>query len=168
MRNFSGLYFFLRIVPFLITALLTNNSFALWYYYGTLFFITILTIAFAKPYRKAYMNYLDAFLLSNHTLLSFIVLAGSHMLQRARILLVAPILILILTITFKVLYHCTNRCLSKYTCLSQKCRELRSNVFATTVDTTAASQPLIQPTHTEVSYGINNNDIISPCEDDQS
>ena len=168
MRNFSGLYFFLRIVPFLITALLINNSFAQWYYYGTLFFITTLTIAFAKPYRKTYMNYLDAFLLSNHTLLSFIVLAGSHMLQRARILLVAPILILILTITFKVLYHCTNRCLSKYTCLSQKCRELRSNVFATTVDTAAVSQPLIQPTHTEVSYGINNNDIISPCEDDQS
>ena len=168
MRSFSGLYFFLRIVPFLITALLTNNSFAQWYYYGTLFFITSLTIAFAKPYRKAYMNYLDAFLLSNLALLSFIVLAGSHMLQRARILLVAPILILILTIAFRVLYRCTNRCLSKYTCLNQKCRELRSNVFATTVDTTAASQPLIQPTHTKVSYGINDNDIISPCEDDQS
>ena len=90
------------------------------------------------------------------------------MLQHARILLVAPISILILTIAFRVLYRCTNRCLSKYTCLSQKCRELRSNVFATTVDTTAASQPLIQPTHTEVSYGINDNDIISPCEDDQS
>ena len=115
--------------------------------------------------KKAYMNYLDAFLLYNLALLSFIVLAGSHMLQRARILLVAPILILILIIAFKAFYPCANRCLSKYTCLSQKCRELRSNLFATTVDTTAASQPLIQPTHTEVSYGTNDSNIISPCEE---
>ena len=87
------------------------------------------------------------------------------MVQCVRVLLVAPISILILTIAFKAFYLCANRCLSKYTCLSRKCRELRSNVFATTVDTTAASQPLIQPTHTEVSYGINDSGIISPCEE---
>ena len=165
MRSFSGLYFFLRIVPFLLTALLRVNYLTRWYYCGTLFFITTFTIAFAKPYRKAYMNYLDALLLSNLTLLSFMVLAGSKMLQLARTLFLAPLLILILTIVFRVFYPCVNRYLSKYTCLSRKCRELRSNVFATTVDTTAASQPLIQPTHTEVSYGINDSDIISPCEE---
>ena len=165
MRSFSGLYFILRSVPLLIVALLKSNYLAQWYYCGTLFFITTLTIAFTKPYRKAYMNYLDALLLSNHTLLSFIVLAGSHnMVQPLRVLLVAPISILILTIAFKAFYPCINRCISKYTCLSQKCRALRSNLFATTVDTTAESRPLIQPTHSQLSYGIKDSDIISSCE----
>ena len=162
MRSFSGLYFFLRIVPLLIAALLNRNYRARWYYCGTLFFITTFTITFAKPYRKAYMNYLDALLLSNLALLHFILLAGSRMLPFARILLVAPILILILTIAFRVVYPCVNRCILK---LNRKYRALTNNLIATTVDTTAASQPLIQPTHSEVSYGINDCDIISPCEE---
>ena len=108
------------------------------------------------------MNYLDALLLSNLTLLCFMALAGSKMLLPAKTLFLAPLSILILTIAFRVFYPCVNRCISKYTCVNRKRRAL---TFATIVDTTAASQPLIQPTHTEVSYGINDNDIPSPREE---
>ena len=68
MKSFSGLYFLLRIVPFVIN-LVARQVFKVyhavyrWYSYGTVFFAAALIVALAKPYQNAYMNYLDSLIL---------------------------------------------------------------------------------------------------------
>ena len=171
MRSFSGLYFFLRIVPYLIVSLQLlqlpkNNIVTYWYYFGTLFFVAALTIALAKPYQKAYMNYLDIFLLSNIALLCFIVLSGSTMLLPTRILLATPIIAFILIMVIRVFRYAI-RHLSKCTCIKfilQKLLALRTATYIakveqnSTIDTPTAARRLIQPTSTVLNYGtcINN------------
>ena len=165
MRSYSGLYFFLRIVPYLIVSLqllqLPKNNTATvtyWYYMGTLFFVAALTIALAKPYQKAYMNYLDIILLSNLALLCFIVLSGSSMLPPTRILLATPIVAFILIMVIRVFRYAI-RHLSKSICtkfILQKLFALWTSTFTakveqnSTTDTTAVAQPLIQPTSTVI------------------
>ena len=172
MRSFSGLYFFLRIVPYLIVSLqllqLPKNNIIVtyWYYFGTLFFVAALTIALAKPYQKAYMNFLDIFLLSNIALLCFIVLSGLTMLLPTRILLATPIIAFILIMVIRVFRYAI-RHLSKCTCIKfilQKLLALRTATYTakveqnSTIDTPTAARPLIQPTSTVLNYGtcINN------------
>ena len=72
MRSFSGLYFLLRLAAYLPSVLshLLSSYFYIneWFTIGTTFCIIYLFVAFAKPYRKAQMNYLDSMLLLNcHT-----------------------------------------------------------------------------------------------------
>ena len=169
MRSYSGLYFFLRIVPYLIVSLqllqLPKNNTATvtyWYYMGTLFFVAALTIALAKPYQKAYMNYLDIILLSNLALLCFIVLSGSSMLPPTRILLATPIVAFILIMVIRVFRYAI-RHLSKSICtkfILQKLFALWTSTFTakveqnSTTDTTAVAQPLIQPTSTVIMVHI--------------
>ena len=68
MRSISGLYFFLRPVEYLLTLLLHFlnkyvNINIIWFVHGNMFCTISLLIAFAKPYKKCYMNFLDAILL---------------------------------------------------------------------------------------------------------
>ena len=155
-------------MPYLIVSilLLLNNAVIYWYCIGTLFFIAALTIALAKPYQKAYMNYLDILLLSNIALLCFIVLSGSSMLLPTRILVAAPIVAFILIMVIRVFRYAI-RHLSKCICtkfILQKLLALRTAKYTakveqnTTTDTQTAAQPLIQPTSTVLNYGtcINN------------
>ena len=69
MRSFSGLYFLLRLAAYLPSVLshLLSSYFYIneWFTIGTTFCIISLFVAFAKPYRKAQMNYLDSKLLLN-------------------------------------------------------------------------------------------------------
>ena len=82
MRSFSGLYFFLRIaaclcmlLSHLIEQLLYINQ---WITLGTLLFFATLTVAIAKPYCKAYMNYWDIAILSNLAILFYVLSSGSR------------------------------------------------------------------------------------------
>ena len=80
MRSFSGLYFFLRTAVYLITLfshvirshIYINQLFAV----GTVFFLTSLTIAIAKPYHKANMNYWDIAILSHLAILCYALSSG--------------------------------------------------------------------------------------------
>ena len=94
MRSFSGLYFFLRILVFLTGQLSSKISKSLneiWFPMATVCLITAFIVALLKPYKKAYMNYLDTLLLSNLALLGYVVSADFHTLHVTRILFVTPI-----------------------------------------------------------------------------
>lgn len=85
MRSFCGLYFFLRMMivfmAYLSHVIVGKHIIQVpelsSYSVGVLLLITTLTIALAKPYKKAYMNYLDVLLLSNFTVLCFTVSLSS-------------------------------------------------------------------------------------------
>ena len=96
MRSFSGLYFLLRIIPFVIN-LVAQQLFKVyhavyrWYFHGTVFFAAALIVALAKPYQKAYMNYLDSLILFDLALIYYTFLTGAHMVKAIMILLATPI-----------------------------------------------------------------------------
>ena len=163
MRSFSGLYFFLRIVPYLIRSimpLLNGDALIQCFFVGTGFFVTALVMTVAKPYHKAYMNHVDTIVLLLLALLCYMVLAGSYVLQIAKILLAAPILIFIL-INAGRMFRFIIKHLLKYTYLSifkEKCITLVKAVFLSkrsAMDVKTATQPLIQPTCSVIKYGIN-------------
>ena len=105
LRSFSGLYFFLRMIVFLVGGLIyiflkvNDNVWSvngIWFSNGTIVMITALTLALIKPYRKNYMNYLDALLLSNFALICFVMTSGIPVLAIIRVLFLTPIIALIL------------------------------------------------------------------------
>ena len=113
-----------------------------WFPVGTVCLITALTIAFIRPYKKTYVNYLEALLLSNLALLGFVISSEFHMLLAARILFLTPIAMFFMMILRKF------QLLINFKALSQKCYNccrLRA-LFST--QTTAEEQQalLIQPT----------------------
>ena len=159
MRSFSGLYFLLRIVVY-FTGLLSHKllhhfSFLseIWFPVGTVFLLSALTTALIKPYKMAYMNYLDALLLSNLALLCFVMSSElPDMLVIARILFLTPIVIFIVIILlrkFKLLNHevLSWKC---YNC----CRLSTEPVPSSMIDSqmvTQEKQPLIQTTCIKIS-----------------
>ena len=99
MRSASSIYFLLHILTRSITLLTyeVNDLISPSYFIGTLFFLVTLFVAFAKPYRKPYMNYADMLLLSLMTLLSYThSLQAVTMFETERILLASPIAAIIL------------------------------------------------------------------------
>ena len=125
LRSFSGLYFFLRMIVFLVAELsykwlkVNDNVWLIdemWFPTGTVFMITALTIAIIKPYRKNYMNYLDALLLSNLALICFVMTAEITVLTIIRVLFFTPIFALIMIIFTRKLFK-----LSHFKHLRQRC-----------------------------------------------
>jgi hypothetical protein len=165
MRSFAGLYFILRIAAYICAVLshlmkpfLHINH---WVAVGILLFFTTLTIAIAKPYRKAYMNYWDIAILSHLTILNFVLTSG-HALLLARILLNIPILIFIIAIMLRKGY---NMC--KLRLWLQKCCTY-FNVTAESeanrrlaVDNPTEVDPLIQPKLSMCNYGAESEDAMT-------
>ena len=158
MRSFSGLYFFLRMMVLFVAVLSYQVGKHFLhvpeldiYSVGVLLLITTLTMALAKPYKKAYMNYLDVLLLSIFTALYFTVSLSSiwhHMQVITRVLLVVPLVIFILFVVSKWLKYLVRKF------------SLRSAVFNIEVsqssvpDTPLVSQSIVQSASTmHSSYG---------------
>ena len=108
MRSFCGLYFFLRMAV-LIVGLTSYRLFRsyteniwmineIWFPSGVVFMLTALMIALVKPYRKAYMSYVDVLLLSNLALCCFVATSKVFTFLTIKILFALPILTLILTV----------------------------------------------------------------------
>ena len=165
MRSFSGLYFFLKIMPFLIKLIVRTfskyHAVIHWFYFGTLFFIAALSVGITKPYKKPYMNYMDVLILSNLALINYILLSEVSMLQTIRILLATPISVLIIIMVTKLILNAA-RSLLKFTCSKftiRNCITLRTATFPRQeeqrfiTDTPTATQPLIEPSSTVLSYG---------------
>ena len=165
MRSISGLYFILRIMPFMIKLIVQPlskyHAFIHWYYSGTLFFAIALTVGIAKPYKKAYMNFLDTLILSNLVLLYYSLMSGSYMLLPIRILLEIPILEFIIVMAIKIIRF-AGRPLSKCICFKLvMCKIISLRTVTSsheekqqfTIDSPTAVQPLIEPTSTVLSYG---------------
>ena len=108
MRSFSGLYFLLGIIAYFIVVLTRAMSSYLyvsqWFAMGTVFFITTLAITIAKPYRKAYMNHLDALLLSYCAIFCYVLPFSYRTQLFVRILITTPIAVFIIIIILKKLY----------------------------------------------------------------
>jgi K+-sensing histidine kinase KdpD len=111
MRSFCGLYFFLRMVVFIVglasyrlfrryTENIWNIN-EIWFPSGVVFMLTALVIALVKPYRKAYMSYVDVLLLSNLALCCFVSTSKVFTFLTIKILFTLPILTLILTVLLR-------------------------------------------------------------------
>ena len=175
MRYFSGLYFILRIMPFLIKLIvrLFSTYYATvtshWYYSGTVFFAIALIVGITKPYKRAYMNYLDILILSNLAVLYYSFVSGAHMLLLIRTLLVIPILVFTTLMIIKTITTCLGgRSLSQCTRFEFIMRKIISLKTVTlsskqeqqfTIDSPTAAQPLIEPISTTLSYGTCDNII---------
>ena len=153
MRSFSGLYFFLRTVAFLVMCALGRHHVSQWYSVSILLLITTITMALAKPYRKAYMNYLDILLLSIFTILCFTVSIRSewHTIQLiARVLLATPLAVIVLFIVL-IRYTVFKHLVKKFRLRRAPLHIVPSR--SSTVDSSTASQSMIQPTSTVLGYG---------------
>ena len=176
MRSFSGLYFLLGIIAFFIVALSRAMSSYLfinrWFANGTVFFITTLAITIAKPYKKAYMNHLDTLLLSNCTILCYVLPFSLRTQLVVRILITTPIAVFIVSIISKKLYGAvksykcklkSQRCLHKYVCCytSNRMPTAAESTQSSTANTPTSTQPLIQPSSTVMTYGTRDNCLYS-------
>ena len=168
MRSFSGLYFILPYVVYVVSVLIHDFESYLYvspeFAIGTLFFVIILVITIGKPYRKAYMNHLDTLLLSNFMILCYVLCSGFSTQSIARTLIAIPITVFIIAIVMTRVYN---------TFRSHLCHKLKLPLcihisfnyqyFTTnmtnessqnsTVNTPTSTQPLLQPTSTVTSYG---------------
>ena len=163
----AGLYFILRFMPFLIKlitrSLHKHHTIVHWYYSGAFFFATALTVGIAKPYKRAYMNYLDTLILFNLALIYCSLVSESHPLLPIRILLAAPILTFIIVMTIKIIRSIGRpalKCIKFYFKLTIcKATSLRTMTFhhkeevRYTIDSPSTAQPLIEPTSTVLNYG---------------
>ena len=62
MRSFSGFYFFLRMIVFVVAYLIqyiAKHHVSGWYSAGVLLHVATLTIALVQPYKKPFMSYLN-------------------------------------------------------------------------------------------------------------
>ena len=156
MRSFSGLYFFVRITAYICVLIshLTKSflHINLWVAVGTLLFFVTLTIAIAKPYRKAYMNYCDIAILSNLATLFYVLSSESHTQLSARILLSIPITVFVLTLLLRKFYEKFKEHLKFFCCNCFGCRGDAEANRRLTIDSPTESEPeaepLIQPTST--------------------
>ena len=175
MRSIAGLYFILRFMPFLTKSmeqLYTKDKYHSvrhWYYSGSLFLVIALIVALARPYRRAYMNYLDIFILSDLALIYYAFSCGGNVLLTIRILLVVPISALLIAMIVKITCY-SARQLSKCTCAKFVIHKSVSLMTAISThqeqqvtissmhNNPSAAQPLIEPTSTVVSYDTCTND----------
>ena len=171
MRSISGLYFFLRPVVYLLTFLLHHFlekyvNINIWFVHGTMSCTISLLIAFAKPYKKCYMNFLDAILFFYFAIILLILSQtrwrDNITLFIARMVLSTPIILFLLVITLKMIYatiiHIVKVCRNS---LKLPCTWFRGTALTAEstsdqnafVGSQAAAKPLIQPTSTVISYG---------------
>ena len=166
MRSFSSLYLCLRIGIFVIaggikvTRLIVNS----WSTTGFTMLCTALTIAIVRPYKKDSMNNVDTLLLADLAMICFAISSGLFMF--ARVLLFVPIVVFIMATGFQTIrrlykLHFSNslnplkgKCNKLvYCCHHQRSpSEPVSDIPTETFVVPSATQPLIQPTSTEVSY----------------
>ena len=165
-RSFSSLYLYWRFGVVVIAAgvkAIQLNHNAL-YTFGLITLCTALLMALVRPYQNDIMNNIDTLLLSNLALLCFAMSSGQFVF--ARVLLFIPMVTFIGTLAFKTiqrLHFCrlvkaSYRIYGKYVCHHccyclkyLRLRTARDHSIDTAV-APSATQPLIQPTSTEVSY----------------
>ena len=154
MRCFSGLYLCLWICLNLITIAILKVVFHyhnLWFSIAVSFLIMAVILAVVKPYRKMYMNYMDALLLLCIALQFFSMSSGKFRI--ARVLITVPVVALLLLITVKLLKKCLFSVRASFRkCFSYLIPHSERDIVNFEAPSPEAAQPLIQPTTSEVSY----------------
>ena len=149
MRSFSGLYFFLRMMVYFVGYLSQfigkhHNHISNWYGVTVLWLITTLIMALVQPYKKAYMNYLDVFLLSILMVLCFTMSLHSTkpiMQLTVRVLLAIPFAVVVLFVAWRRLRYLVKNC---------NLRRATPNIEAAQSSTPSS---VMQPALTRLSYG---------------
>ena len=163
MRSVSSLHFFLKLMTVLVAVLTRRvGNIPHYYFVSTLFYIVTMFMAFAKPYRRPYMNYADALLLSLMMLLCYTL--STTMFETERILLVSPIAVIILihvrktcVATMQAMKFCTSTLSASFLKKCYYCyRAKRASATAepslgSSSDMLSETQPLIPPTCTVVT-----------------
>ena len=176
MRSLSGMYLLNSIAVCLISGIFTNSIVhgSITYSFGVSALLMCLTTAMTKPYKQTYMNNMDTFILSCLALQYFAM--ASRYYRLARIFLFTPAVAFFLLVSFKLVKKCPfniktliMKCCSfikilimKYCSFGHLIRRFLSATEHTVahMDNSEASysvtdtQPLIQPTSSDVSYGI--------------
>ena len=163
-RSFSSLYLYMRFGAFVIAAGIKDihlNHNAL-YTFGLVILCTALLMAVVRPYQNDIMNNLDTLLLSNLALFCFATPLGQFVF--ARVLLFIPMAMFIGTLAFKTIQQlmkshfvkafygkCRKMVRGCWHCFKSSLGTARDHSIDTAV-APSATQPLIQPTSTEVSY----------------
>ena len=155
MQSFSGLYFFLRMMVYIIaysafdSTLIDKHHISGCYSAGVLFLITTLTVALVQPYKKPFMNRLDVLLLSVLAVQCVTLpLSTTWSSTIVRVLLVIPFVVVVLFVAWRRLNYLVKKC---------TLRRVPSDIEApqsSAFDTSLASQSIIQPDSARlVSYG---------------
>ena len=114
MRIFSGFYFLVRILVFVIPKLLYSMlRLELWFVRGAIFLFAALLISLCRPYKRTYLNILDTLLLSHLSLLCHIASSnakGASMQLLTQVAILTPFVIFLLSIIIRIMSPlCTAR-----------------------------------------------------------
>ena len=159
MRSFSGLYFFMAFIAHITVALFHAVHKYIyvspWSSVGIVLFITTLIVTITKPYRRAYMNYMDVLLLSDYIILCYMQSSGYHTQVVSQILITTPIAILIVvTILRKIHAHKIFDYLRRV-----RAPTVSHSTQCSAANTPTSAEPLIRPTPKGKTYGINIKEI---------
>ena len=150
MRSCSGLYFVLRLIPFLIITHLSR-----WTLDAIIYSIVAVATAFLKPYKKTYMNVLDTLILLNCAALTHLVTSSGYKISSYSIiytLCLLPGSLFWICIIFKLLakvwaktslpvrkcFRCTCTCMQRAKKIAHEEQEDSNS------DTDCSNEPLLQ------------------------
>ena len=180
MRSFASAYFFTRMATYLgmwMFQLLIRNFPSNFYFAGILFSAIALLCVLSKPYKKSYMNVMDALLLFLFSVFCHTLALHSEqygVLLIKHILLYIPLSLLIIYIIVRILLHGPPRVAFKATiqhvykligtfirccssrlgkCGSQNSERELNEVQGSSDCITTPQEPLNQPTRSVISYG---------------
>lgn len=150
MRCFSGLYFFLRFLLYLVGYVsdkLTDNDVTLsdkmWFPFGSVFLTVGLTVALCGPYKKKYMNVMDSLLLCNLAIQCYIISSSFNMKLMLTISLLVPIVFFVVIVATKLMKSCIEA-LPFRQCFKSFRKRLPSSANDNE-EITSERKPLIQP-----------------------
>ena len=117
MRSFSGLYFFLRMVVYIVVYVvqsIAKHHVSEWYSAGVVLIIATLIMALVQPYKKPFMNYLDVLLLSVLTIQCFTLpLRKTWSITIFRALFTVPFVVVVLFAVWRSFKALAKWCLTR-------------------------------------------------------
>ena len=170
MRSFAALYFIVRPLIFVANSILSvayisNND----PYLGrsVVFVLTALVIAICRPYKRMYMNVLDALLLAHFGLICHLISSYPGFQYQAPfvitfdVMLLLPFLVFIVFVSLKIFQKARSKFCPGYTCnwpnssqsISQQFKSCCSSCFRQSSDSDR-QQLLSSPTDGATTYGI--------------
>ena len=109
MRSFAALYFFMRIILFLLVLILYDElRFEHWFVRGMIMTTTALIVALCRPYKKMHMTICDVLLLMNMAVVCYVLSSRRetyYFVPLMQAVLLLPSMVFALIISFKFMKH---------------------------------------------------------------
>jgi hypothetical protein len=150
-RIFAAFYFILRLIVIFVWTLAQRFVKCYhWFCVGLVFTMSSLIIALVKPYNQTYMNIIDCLILTDLSIICYILsqqVLGNVLLLTAKIVIVAPIIILSVIFILKKCKSCGLNSLLKRCCTHIPHFSNQTSEVHRAVD---ENQQLISPTYSIV------------------